>query len=54
MIVLDDPANPFPLIFLIRKIPNDLLDLERLNRPGESVPSMFAPCGYDEPEILPP
>src|SRR5258708_6670535 len=39
MIVLDDPANPFLLIFSIRKIPNDLLDLERLNRPGESVPS---------------
>jgi hypothetical protein len=39
MIVLDDPANPFSLIFSIRKIPNDLLDLERLNRPGESVPS---------------
>jgi hypothetical protein len=33
MIVLDDPANPFSLIFSIRKIPNDLLDLERLNRP---------------------
>jgi uncharacterized alpha-E superfamily protein len=29
MIVLDDPANPFSLIFSIRKIPNDLLDLER-------------------------
>jgi hypothetical protein len=29
MIVLDDPANPFLLIFLIRKIPNDLSDLER-------------------------
>jgi hypothetical protein len=39
MIVLDDPANPFSLIFSIRKIPNDLLDLERFNRPGESVPS---------------
>jgi hypothetical protein len=39
MIVLDDPANPFSLIFSIRKIPNDLLDLERLNRRGESVPS---------------
>jgi hypothetical protein len=39
MIVLDDPANPFSFIFSIRKIPNDLLDLERLNRPGESVPS---------------
>src|SRR6266481_7401854 len=39
MIVLDDPTNPFLLIFSIRKIPNDLLDLERLNRPGESVPS---------------
>src|SRR5260370_8953906 len=39
MIVLDDPANPFSLIFSIRKIPNALLDLERLNRPGESVPS---------------
>src|SRR5258706_7195352 len=39
MIVLDDPANPFSLIFSIRKIPNDLLDLECLNRPGESVPS---------------
>jgi hypothetical protein len=39
MIVLDDPANPFSRIFSIRKIPNDLLDLERLNRPGESVPS---------------
>jgi hypothetical protein len=39
MIVLDDPANFFSLIFSIRKIPNDLLDLERLNRPGESVPS---------------
>src|SRR5258705_2310759 len=39
MIVLDDPTNPFLLIFSIRKILNDLLDLERLNRPGESVPS---------------
>ena len=39
MIVLDDPANFFSLIFSIRKIPNDLLDLERLNRPGGSVPS---------------
>src|SRR5258706_242288 len=39
MMVLDDPANPFAFIFSIRKIPNDLLDLERLNRPGESVPS---------------
>jgi len=43
MIVLDDPANPFSLIFSIRKIPNDLLDLERLNRPGESVPSRESP-----------
>jgi uncharacterized alpha-E superfamily protein len=27
--ILGDPANPFSLIFSIRKIPNDLLDLER-------------------------
>jgi hypothetical protein len=39
MIVLDDHANPFSLIFSIRKIPNDLLELERLNRPRESVRS---------------
>jgi hypothetical protein len=43
MIVLDDPANPFSLIFSIRKIPNDLLDLERPNRPRESVPSRRIP-----------
>jgi len=32
MIVLDDPVNPFSLIFSIRKIPNDLLDLDALSR----------------------
>src|SRR5258705_13528178 len=39
MIVLDDPANPFFAHLFDPEDPNDLLDLERLNRPGESVPS---------------
>ena len=51
MIVLDDPANPFSLIFSIRKIPNDLLDLERAFSAQIAVAN--EPVSHDIEAILP-